>query len=137
MGLDLVMWKAHRGGSSDQLRQLRTDLERNRKATEGLASALVEEIRVEGQMAVMRGSEAALAEAMSTGGEGIPGPVPRFGPGRLPKQDSNRQGVAQEARKPPGSGGFIRVGYLSQVPIRGNLVLHERQETLAKDWAAW
>ena len=84
IGLDLVMGKAHRGGASEQLRTLRTDLERNRKATEGLASALVEEIRVEGQTAVMRGSEAALAEAMSTGGEGIPGPVPRFGPGWLP-----------------------------------------------------
>ena len=45
---------------------------------------LVEEIRLEGQTAVMRGSEAALAEAVSTGGEGIPGPVPRFGPGWLP-----------------------------------------------------
>jgi hypothetical protein len=118
------MGKAHRGGSSEQLR---TDLERNRKATEGLASAieaaglpvnaillkrvrerevqrqailaeiaglerkrylglLVEEIRVEGQTAVMRGSEAALAQAVSAAGEGIPGPVPRFGPGWLPKQ---------------------------------------------------
>jgi len=40
IGLDLVMWRAHRGGSSDQLRTLWTDLERNRKATEGLASAI-------------------------------------------------------------------------------------------------
>ena len=40
IGLDLVMWKAHRDGASEQLRQLRTDLERNRKATEGLASAI-------------------------------------------------------------------------------------------------
>ncbi len=158
-------WKAHRGGSSDQLRKLRTDLERNRKATEGLASAieaaglpvnaillkrvrerevqrqailaeiaglererafpvdllspkhveafcravraeildetsefgkrylglLVEEVRVDGQTAVMRGSEAALAQAVSTGGEGISGAVPRFGPGWLPKQGSNLQ----------------------------------------------
>jgi len=47
---------------------------------------LVEEIRVEGQTAVMRGSEVALAEAVSTGGEGVPGPVPRFGPGWLRKR---------------------------------------------------
>jgi hypothetical protein len=137
IGLDLVRRKAHRGGSSDQLRKLRTDRERNRKATEGLASALVEEIRVEGQTAAMRGSEATLAQAVSTGSEGIPGPVPRFGPGWSPGQDSNRQGVAQEARKPPDGAASFVVGYLSQVPIRGNLVLHERQETLAKDWAAW
>jgi len=40
LGLDLVRRKAHRGGSSDQLRTLWTDLEQNRRATEGLASAI-------------------------------------------------------------------------------------------------
>ncbi len=45
---------------------------------------LVEEIRVEGQTAVMRGSHAALAEAVSTRGLGTEGAVPRFGPAWLP-----------------------------------------------------
>jgi len=40
MGLDLVRRKAHRGGSSDQLRKLRTDLERNRRQPRGWRAPL-------------------------------------------------------------------------------------------------
>jgi len=52
---------------------------------------LVEEIRVEGQTVILRGSHAALAQAMAThegGGSGEP--VPTFVPGWLPVEDSNR-----------------------------------------------
>ncbi len=52
---------------------------------------LVEEIRVEGQTAVMRGSYAALAQAVGTRNLDTPGGVPRFGPGWLPGQGSNLQ----------------------------------------------
>jgi hypothetical protein len=46
---------------------------------------LVEEIRVEGESVVMRGSYAALAQAMGTKNLGASPEVPRFGPGWLPK----------------------------------------------------
>jgi len=49
---------------------------------------LVEEIRVEGQTAIMRGSYAALAQAVSTKDLGTEGAVPRFGLGWLPGKDS-------------------------------------------------
>lgn len=52
---------------------------------------LVEEIRVEGESVVMRGSYAALALAMGTKNVGTAGEVPRFGPGWLSGQGSNQQ----------------------------------------------
>ena len=50
---------------------------------------LVEEIRVEGQTAVMRGSYAAPAQVVGIENVGTAGGVPRFEPGWLPTQHSN------------------------------------------------
>jgi site-specific DNA recombinase len=53
---------------------------------------LVEEIRVEGDTVVMRGSHAALAHGVSAKKLDAAAEVPRFGPGWLPGWDSNCHG---------------------------------------------
>ncbi len=52
---------------------------------------LVEEIRVEGDAVVMRGTYRGLAQALATKKMGTSAEVPRFGPRWLPGQDSNLQ----------------------------------------------
>jgi len=56
---------------------------------------LVEEVRVEGRSAVMRGSHAAVAQVVGAGKLDAVDAVPRFGVGWLPKQGSNRPSIAE------------------------------------------
>lgn len=66
---------------------------------------LVEEIRVEGETAVMRGSHAALAGAVAEKELGTPGEVPRSVPNWLPSRDSNLRTSNDD--RPDGSAGPI------------------------------
>ncbi len=52
---------------------------------------MLDEIRIDGKTAVMRGNYAALAHLVRTVGENPTGPVPTFGPAWFPGRDSNAE----------------------------------------------